>query len=209
MLCNTKLWLRENKPFHGSWWAAGTRLLLLWKRTGFTFLNKAVVKLDKHKCTEGWCFRSGGGFQEIHGMFPVLQFTQRDNLRKKEQSHWETDASSLSRASKGQQNDARQRKSNGWWRVAFRMDGCAVFLKPCLVTSGLFPLLSKVSISAAIQRRRHYNIHPSRTASMTSIAESVTQVAEYATPSTVQWSAALAPLWAEGGWVPVANLGLL
>lgn len=151
MLCNPKLCLRENKPFHGSWWAAGTAL----EEDGFTVLSKAVVKLDKHKCTEGWCFRSQGGFQEIHWMFPVLQFTQRDNLSKKEQSHWETDASSWSRASKGQQNDARQGTSNGWWRVAFRMGECAGFLKPCSVTSGLFPLLSKVSISAALLMSCH------------------------------------------------------
>lgn len=79
---------------------------------------------------------------------PEGQLKQKEAVTETERR--ETEASFWSGASKGRQNDARQRTSDGWWRVAFRMVGCAVFLKPSLVTSGLFSLLSKVSISAAM-----------------------------------------------------------
>lgn len=53
MLCNPKLCLRENKLLHGSWWAAGTRLVLLWKRMGshfwtkqWSWINTNVLRVD-------------------------------------------------------------------------------------------------------------------------------------------------------------------
>lgn len=189
-----------------SWAKAGNAL----EEDGFTFLNKTVVKLDKHKCTEG-VFQIRGRISgnslnvpcaSVHPEGQLKQkgaVTLRNRCQLLEQGRQRT-----AKWFKAENNDARQGTSNGWCRVAFSMGECTVFLKPCSITLGSSPCWTKWALvllcsCSAIQRRRNCNIHSPQAASVRCIGRSVAQVAEYAAPSTVQWGAVISVSWGRAG----------